>query len=395
MSEPRDVVIVSGVRTAVGDYGGMLKDYPLVEMAAKVVEVAVQRAEVDPKRIGQVVMGNVIHTDPRDMYLSRYAAVQGGIPIETPAYTLNRLCGSGLQAIVCAAQSILCGDTDVALAGGAESMSRSQYWLPGMRWGQRMNDGQVIDAMVGALSDPFDSCHMGVTAENVAAKWDISREDQDALAVESHRRAAAATENGYFQDQILPLEIKQRKQTVVFDKDEHIRADASIEGMGKLRTVFQKDGSVTAGNASGVNDAAAAVVLMERSAAQSEGKTILGRLVAYAHAGVEPKYMGIGPVPAIQQCLERARLSVSDMDVIELNEAFAAQALAVVRELNLPMDKTNPNGSGISLGHPIGATGCLITVKLLNELKRTNGRYGLVSMCIGGGQGIAAIFERI
>ena len=395
MSEPRDVVIVSGVRTAVGDYGGMLKDYPLVEMAAKVVEVAVQRAEVDPKRIGQVVMGNVIHTDPRDMYLSRYAAVQGGIPIETPAYTLNRLCGSGLQAIVCAAQSILCGDTDVALAGGAESMSRSQYWLPGMRWGQRMNDGQVIDAMVGALSDPFDSCHMGVTAENVAAKWDISREDQDALAVESHRRAAAATENGYFQDQILPLEIKQRKQTVVFDKDEHIRADASIEGMGKLRTVFQKDGSVTAGNASGVNDAAAAVVLMERSAAQSEGKTILGRLVAYAHAGVEPKYMGIGPVPAIQQCLERARLSISDMDVIELNEAFAAQALAVVRELNLPMDKTNPNGSGISLGHPIGATGCLITVKLLNELKRTNGRYGLVSMCIGGGQGIAAIFERI
>lgn len=395
MSEPRDVVIVSGVRTAVGDYGGMLKDYPLVEMAAKVVEAAVQRAEVDPKRIGQVVMGNVIHTDPRDMYLSRYAAVQGGIPIETPAYTLNRLCGSGLQAIVCAAQSILCGDTDVALAGGAESMSRSQYWLPGMRWGQRMNDGQVIDAMVGALSDPFDSCHMGVTAENVAAKWDISREDQDALAVESHRRAAAATENGYFQDQILPLEIKQRKQTVVFDKDEHIRADASIEGMGKLRTVFQKDGSVTAGNASGVNDAAAAVVLMERSAAQSEGKTILGRLVAYAHAGVEPKYMGIGPVPAIQQCLERARLSVSDMDVIELNEAFAAQALAVVRELNLPMDKTNPNGSGISLGHPIGATGCLITVKLLNELKRTNGRYGLVSMCIGGGQGIAAIFERI
>jgi len=395
MGALREVEVVSGVRTAIGDYGGSLKDFPLVDLAASVVAEAIKRADVDASKIGQVVMGNVIHTDPRDMYLSRYAAVKGGIPIETPAYTLNRLCGSGLQAIVCSAQSILCGDTDVALGGGAESMSRSQYWLPSMRWGQRMNDGQVIDAMVGALSDPFDSCHMGVTAENVASRWGISREEQDQLAVESHQRAHRATEEGYFKEQILPISIKQRRQMVSFEKDEHIRSDATTESMAKLRTVFKEDGSVTAGNASGLNDAASAVILMERSEAEKGSKEILGRLVGYAHSGVDPKYMGIGPVPAIQKCLESTGLTVKDMDVIELNEAFAAQALAVARDLKLPMDRTNPNGSGISLGHPIGATGCLITVKLLYELKRIQGRYGLVSMCIGGGQGIAAIFERV
>ncbi|MGB0297702.1 MAG: beta-ketothiolase BktB, partial [bacterium] len=373
MGASREVVIVSGVRTAIGDYGGSLKDFHLVDLAASVVAEAIKRADVDASKIGQVVMGNVIHTDPRDMYLSRYAAVKGGIPIETPAYTLNRLCGSGLQAIVCAAQSILCGDTGIALGGGAESMSRSQYWLPSMRWGQRMNDGQVIDAMVGALSDPFDSCHMGVTAENVASRWEISREDQDQLAVESHQRAQRATEEGYFKEQILPISIKQRKQMISFEKDEHIRSDATTESMAKLKTVFKEDGSVTAGNASGLNDAASAVILMERSEAEKEGKEILGRLVGYAHSGVDPKYMGIGPVPAIQKCLESTGLTVKDMDVIELNEAFAAQTLAVARDLKLPMDRTNPNGSGISLGHPIGATGCLITVKLLYELKRIQG----------------------
>ncbi|WP_245391501.1 beta-ketothiolase BktB [Thioflexithrix psekupsensis] len=391
----QDVVFLSGVRTAIGDYGGSLKDQPATALAAAVVREALKRAQVDVTDVGQVVFGHVIHTDARDMYLSRVAAIEGGLPIETPAYTLNRLCGSGLQAIVCAAQAISLGDAVAAVAGGAESMSRAQYWVPGLRWGQRMNDAQVVDAMVGALTDPFDSCHMGVTAENVAARWGISREDQDALAVESHRRAANATAQGYFADQILPIELKSRKGTTLFTQDEHIRGDATVEGMAKLRPVFNKEGSVTAGNASGLNDAAAAVVLMARDAAESKGLTPMGRLVGYAHSGVEPKYMGIGPIPAIQKVLAQTGLSIADMDVIELNEAFAAQALAVARELNLPADKTNPNGSGISLGHPIGATGALITVKALYELHRTGGRYGLISMCIGGGQGIAAVIERL
>lgn len=395
MSLNRDIVVLSGVRTAIGDYGGTLKDQSPSKLAAAVFKEVIKRAQIEPTEIGQVVLGNVIHTEPRDMYISRVAAIEGGIPIETPAYTVNRLCGSGLQSIVCAAQSILVGDTEASLAGGVECMSRGQYWIPGLRWGQRMNDGQVIDAMVGALTDPFDNVHMGITAENVAAKWNISREDQDALAVQSHQRAAAATEKGYFKDQILPIEIPSRKGTTIFDKDEHIRADASMAGMAKLKTVFLKEGSVTAGNASGINDAAAAVVLMEGSAAAKKGLKPLARLVAYAHAGVEPKYMGIGPIPAIRLVLQKAGLSVKDMDVIELNEAFAAQALAVARELELPMDKTNPNGSGISLGHPIGATGTIVTVKALYELQRIGGRYALVSMCIGGGQGIAAIFERL
>ncbi|TMB85993.1 MAG: acetyl-CoA C-acyltransferase [Chloroflexi bacterium] len=365
MTQP-EVVVLSGVRTAIGDYGGGLKDKPPTELGAAVVREAVKRAGIQPAEVGHVVFGNVIHTDVHDMYLARVAAINGGLPVETPALTLNRLCGSGLQAIVSAAQTMYLGDTKVAIGGGAEVMSRSQYWVPGARWGQRMGDGKLIDAMVGALSDPFDDCHMGVTAENVAAKWGITRQAQDELALQSHQRALAAIKAGYFKEQILPIESKVKGQTV---------------------------GSVTAGNSSGINDAAAAVVLMEANEAQQRGLKPMGRLVAYAHAGVEPKYMGIGPIPAVRKVLERARLDVKDMDVIELNEAFAAQALAVIRDLDLPLDRTNPDGSGISLGHPIGATGCILTVKALYALRRMGGRYALVSMCIGGGQGIAAIFE--
>jgi acetyl-CoA C-acetyltransferase len=395
MANNREVVIVSGVRTAIGGYGGTLKDKTPAELGAAVLREAVKRAKVEGKDIGQVVFANIIHTEGRDMYLGRVIAVEGGLPIETPGYTLNRLCGSGLESIINASNYILVGEIDAAVAGGSECMSRAAYWLPTMRWGQRMNDGQVIDAMVKALTDPFDGCHMGITAENVAEKWGVSRADQDALAVESHRRAAAATEKGYFKEQILPIEIPSRKGTIIFEKDEHIRADASIEGMAKLKPVFKKDGTVTAGNASGVNDAAAAVVLMERSVAERKGLKPLARLVAYSHAAVEPKYMGIGPVPAIRKLFEKTGLTAKDMDVMEINEAFASQALAVVRDLNLPADKVNPNGSGISLGHPVGATGSILTIKTIYELHRTGGRYGLASMCIGGGQGIAAMFERL
>ncbi len=389
----REVVILSGVRTAIGDFGGGLKDKPPTGLAATVVRESVRRAGIQPEEVGHVVFGNVIHTDVHDMYLARVAAINGGLPIETPALTLNRLCGSGLQAIVSAAQTIYLGDTDVAIGGGVEVMSRSAYWIPGARWGQRMGDGKLIDAMVGALSDPFDDCHMGVTAENVAAKWGITRQAQDELALQSHQRAAAAISAGYFKEQILPIENKVKGQVVVFDTDEHVKADTTVEKLAKLRPAFKGDGTVTAGNASGINDAAAAVVLMEAGEAQQRGLKPMGKLVAYAHAGVEPKYMGIGPVPAIRKVLERANLTIKDMDVIELNEAFAAQALAVMRDLDLPLDRTNPNGSGISLGHPIGATGCILTVKALYELRRIAGTYALVSMCIGGGQGIAAIFE--
>ena len=395
MSDRPDIVVLSAVRTAVGGYGGTLKDQPPTALAATVVRESVQRAGIEPSGVGHCVFGNVIHTEARDMYLSRVAAINGGLPVGTPALTLNRLCGSGLQAIVSAAQVILLGDAEAAVAGGAESMSRGQYWLPNMRWGQRMSDGQVVDAMVGALTDPFDDCHMGVTAENIAGKWGITREDQDELAVESHHRAANAVDNGYFKDQIVPIEIKTRKGTTVFDTDEHVRRDITVERLAKLRPVFNKAGSVTAGNASGINDAAAAVVLMEAQAAERQGLKPLARLVDYSFAAVEPKYMGIGPVPAVKKLLEKTGLSVADMDVIELNEAFAAQALAVARDLELPMARTNPNGSGISLGHPIGATGCIVSVKAIHELQRTGGRYALVSMCIGGGQGIAAIFERL
>src|SRR5256714_3460643 len=393
MEQP-EVVVLSGVRTAIGDYGGGLKDKPPTELGAAVVREAVKRAGIQPAEVGHVVFGNVIHTDVHDMYLARVAAINGGLPVETPALTLNRLCGSGLQAIVSAAQTIYLGDTKVAIGGGAEVMSRSQYWVPGARWGQRMGDGKLIDAMVGALSDPFDDCYMGVTAENVAAKWGITRQAQDELALQSHQRALAAIKAGYFKEQILPIESKVKGQTVVFDTDEHPK-ETSLEKLAKLRPAFKGDGSVTAGNSSGINDAAAAVVLMEANEAQQRGLKPLGRLVAYAHAGVEPKYIGIGPIPAVRKVLERAKLEVKDMDVIELNEAFAAQALAVIRELDLPLDRTNPDGSGISLGHPIGATGCILTVRALYTLRRIGGKYALVSMCIGGGQGIAAILQAL
>jgi acetyl-CoA C-acetyltransferase len=328
------------------------------------------------------------------MYLGRVAAVNGGLPVGTPAFTLNRLCGSGLQAIVSAAQAVALGDCEVAVAGGAESMSRVQYWLPGMRWGQRMQDGVAVDAMVGALTDPFDACHMGVTAENVAEDYGVSRADQDMLSVESHRRAAAATDAGYFKEQITPIQVPGRKGTVTVDTDEHIRPGVTTDDLAKLRPAFAADGTVTAGNASGVNDAAAAVVIASRSFADGRGLSPLGRLVAYSHAGVEPRIMGMGPVPAVRKVLDRAGLKLDEIDIFEVNEAFAAQALAVIRELGLPPERTNPNGSGVSLGHPIGATGAILTVKALYELRRTGGRYALVTMCIGGGQGIAAIFER-
>lgn len=395
MSSSREVVVVSGVRTAVGEFGGSLKGFHANRLAAMVVKEAVGRSGIDPAEFGHCVFGNVAHSEPRDMYLARFAALEGGLPKEVPALTVNRLCGSGLQAIVSASQSILLGDCDTAVAGGAESMSMVPHQVPGLRWGVRMGDADIVDAMIAALHDPFQNCHMGVTAENIAEKWDISREDQDRLAVESHKRAARAINAGYFKEQILPVEIKSRKGTSIFDTDEHVRTDVDEASMSGLRTVFKKDGTVTAGNASGINDAAAAVVLMEASRAEQTGVTPMGRLLAYTHAGVEPEYMGIGPVPAIKMALEKTGLSVADLDVIELNEAFAAQALAVIRDLGLPADKTNPNGSGISIGHPIGATGCILTVKALYELQRTGGRYACVSMCIGGGQGIAAIFERI
>jgi acetyl-CoA C-acetyltransferase len=396
MSDKREVVILSGVRTAIGDYGGSLKDIPPSELAAKCVKEAVSRAKIDPKEVGHCVFGHVIHTEARDMYLARVACVNGGLPHETPALTLNRLCGSGFQAIVSAAQSILLGDCDAAVAGGAESMSRGGYMIPGLRWGQRMADGKVLDMMVGALTDPFDTIHMGVTAENVAAKCSLSREQQDTFAVESHRRAALAQSKGYFKDQILPIEIKSRKGPVMFDADEHIRGDATVEGMGKLKAVFKKEnGSVTAGNASGINDAAAAVVLMERSAAEKRGLKPLARLLGYSHSGLDPKIMGLGPVPAVKKLMEKTGLQPDKMDVIESNEAFAAQALGVSKELGLDSDRVNPNGGAIALGHPIGATGCILTIKAMYELARTGGRYALITMCIGGGQGIAGVIERV
>ncbi|HVS26986.1 MAG TPA: acetyl-CoA C-acyltransferase family protein [Burkholderiales bacterium] len=395
MSNSREVVVLSGVRTAIGDYGGSLKDFAPSELAARVVKEAVSRAKVDPKEVGHCVFGNVIHSEAKDMYLARVACIKGGLPQETPALTLNRLCGSGLQAIVSASQHILLGDIDTAVAGGVESMSRGGYLLPNMRWGQRMNDGGVVDMMVGALTDPFDTIHMGITAENVAARCKLSREEQDAFAVESHKRAAAARAKGYFKDQILPIEIKSKKGPIFFVSDEHIREDASVEGMAKLRAAFQKDGTVTAGNASGINDAAAAVVLMERKAAEKKGLKPMLRLLAYAHSGVDPKIMGIGPVPAVKKVLEKSGLKLEQMDVIESNEAFAAQAMGVSKELGMHPQKVNPNGGAIALGHPIGATGCILTIKAMYELHRTSGRYGLVTMCIGGGQGIAAVYERI
>jgi acetyl-CoA C-acetyltransferase len=390
----REIVILSGVRTALGGYGGSLKDTPPSEMAATCVREAVTRSGIDVKDVGHIVFGNVIHTDVHDHYLARVAGVNGGLPYETPALTLNRLCGSGLQAIITAAQAVVLGDAEVTVAGGAENMSRAPYSSPAMRFGARMNDTKMVDMMVGALSDPFDDCHMGVTAENVAKKYKISRQDQDALAVESHRRAGSAVDQGFFKAQIVPIEIKVKREKVPFVTDETVRRGSTVEKLARLATVFDPEGTVTAGNASSINDAAAAVVLADGEYAKKRSLKPIGRLVDYAYAGVDPKYMGIGPVPAVQKLLEKTGLSVGDIDVFEVNEAFAAQALAVCRVLELPADRTNPNGSGISLGHPIGATGAILTVKALYELARTGGKRALVTMCIGGGQGIAAIFER-
>ena len=395
MAAAREVVVLSGVRTPVGNYGGSLKDFSPAALGAMVIREAVGRADVAPDDVGHVVVGHVIPTEKHDVYLARVAAVNAGLPVKVPAVTVNRLCGSGLQAIVDAAQTIMLGDADCTVAGGSESMSRGAYLAENHRWGQRMGNSELIDAVTGGLTDPFDDYPMGNTAENVAAKWGVPREEQDALAVESHRRAARASASGYFKEQILPVEVKSRKGSTVIDQDEHIRTDADSDSMAKLRPVFKENGTVTAGNASSMNDAASAVVLMDRALAKRRGLSPMARLVGYGHAGVEPKYMGIGPVPAVKSLLERTGLTVDDLDVIELNEAFAAQAIAVMRDLGLPTAKTNPNGSGLSIGHPISATGCILTVKALYELERISGRYALVTMCIGGGQGIAAIFERL
>ena len=395
MSHERRVVFVSGVRTAIGGFGGSLKNHSPTALAAAVTREAVARANIASDSVESVVFGNVVQTDTRDPYLARVAALEGGLPMTTPAVTVNRLCGSGFQAVVSAAQQILLGDINTAVAGGAECMSRAPYLLPAQRWGQKMGDVAMIDTLLGALDDPFGNGHMGMTAENIAAKWNIDRATQDTIAVESHRRAAAAQAEGRFVDQILPLDVKQGKDTVLFEQDEHVRGDVTIEGLGALRPAFKKDGVVTPGNASGINDGAAALVMMEEAAAARAGAKPMARLVGYAHAAVDPSEMGIGPVPAVRCLLEKTGLSIQDMDVIESNEAFAAQACAVARDLGFPEDKTNPNGGAIALGHPVGATGAILTVKAIYELRRIKGRYGLITMCIGGGQGIAGIIEAI
>ncbi len=391
----REVVLLSGVRSAIGTFGGALKSMPPSRLGGIVAKEAIARSGVAAEKIGHVVFGHVINTEPKDMYLARVAAVEAGVPVDTPAMTLNRLCGSGAQAIVSAAQSLLLGDADFALAGGAESMSRAPFSSQGARFGVKMGDTGMTDMMVGALNDPFGGGHMGVTAENVASEYGISREAQDALAVESQRRADVAIREGRFKDQILPLEIAEGRKIVTFDTDEHVRAETSSSTLAGLRPVFRKDGSVTAGNSSGINDGAAAVVLADRAVAEAAGLTPMARLLGYAHAGVEPSLMGIGPIPAVRKLLDRTGLQAADFDVVESNEAFAAQACAVMRELGFLSDRVNPNGGAIALGHPIGATGAILTIKAMYELKRTGGRYGLVTMCIGGGQGIALAIENL
>jgi acetyl-CoA C-acetyltransferase len=394
MSE-NEIFVVGAARTAIGTFGGSLKEVPMRQLATTAVGAALARSGVPPEQVGHVVMGNVIPTEPADAYLSRVAAMDAGIPKEVPAFNVNRLCGSGLQAIVSAAQTILLGDAEVAIGGGAESMSRGPYILPTGRWGARMGDAEVVDYMVGILHDPWQKIHMGITAENVAARYGITREMQDELALESQQRAARAIAEGRFAEQIVAVEVATRKATIRFDTDEHVRADLTAEQLAKMKPVFKRDGVVTAGNASGINDGAAAVVLAGAAAVRTMGLKPLARLVGYAHAGVEPDYMGIGPIPATRKLLERSGIAVHQLDVIESNEAFAAQACAVMRELEFDPARVNPNGSGISLGHPVGATGALITTKAIYELHRSGGRYALVTMCIGGGQGIAAIFERV
>jgi acetyl-CoA C-acetyltransferase len=396
MSNFRDVFVVGAARTAIGTFGGALKDVPLSDVATLAVKTALERSKAPASAVGHLAMGTVVPTEPRDAYLSRVAAIQAGLPQESAAFNVNRLCGSGLQAIISAAQSLMLGDTDVAIGAGAESMSRGAYLMPQARWGARMGDAQILDFVIGALQDPFERVHMGITAENVAAKFGISRQTMDELAVESQRRATVAIAEGRFKSQIVPVEIASRKGTISFDTDEHVKSGTTLESLAKMKPAFKKDGGVvTAGNASGINDGAGAVVLASAEGVKAHGLKPLARLVSYAHAGVDPSIMGIGPVPATRLALQRAGLTVADLDVIEANEAFAAQACAVSQELGLDPAKVNPNGSGISLGHPIGATGAIITTKALYELERIGGRYALVTMCIGGGQGIAAIFERV
>jgi len=390
-----EIYVVSAVRSAIGSFGGSLKDLPLADLASAITRAAIERSGVAAEQIGHLVMGTVIPTEPRDAYLARVAAMNAGIPKETPAFNVNRLCGSGLQAIVSAAQCLLLGDTDVAVAAGAESMSRGPYLLPQARWGARMGDLQGIDYTVGVLQDPFEHFHMGITAENVAARHGITREMQDELALTSQRRAARAIAEGRFASQIVPLELKTRKGSVQFSTDEHVRGEVTAEQLAGMKAVFKKDGSVTAGNASGINDGAGGLVLASGDAVRRLGLKPLARLVGYAHAGVEPELMGLGPIPATRKVLEKTGLKVQDLDVIESNEAFAAQACAVARELGFDPEKVNPNGSGISLGHPVGATGAIIATKAIHELQRIQGRYALATMCIGGGQGIAVVFERV
>ncbi|MBI6921637.1 MULTISPECIES: acetyl-CoA C-acyltransferase family protein [Pseudomonas] len=390
-----EIYVVSAVRSAIGGFGGSLKDLPLADLASTITRAAIERSGLAAEQVGHLVMGTVIPTEPRDAYLARVAAMNAGIPKETPAFNVNRLCGSGLQAIVSAAQGLLLGDTDVAVAAGAESMSRGPYLLPQARWGARMGDLQGIDYTVGVLQDPFQHFHMGITAENVSAKHGITREMQDELALTSQRRAARAIAEGRFDSQIVPLELKTRKGSVQFSVDEHVRGEVTAEQLAGMKPVFKKDGTVTAGNASGINDGAAGLVLATGDAVRRLGLKPLARLVGYAHAGVEPELMGLGPIPATRKVLEKTGLKVQDLDVIESNEAFAAQACAVARELGFDPEKVNPNGSGISLGHPVGATGAIIATKAIHELQRIQGRYALATMCIGGGQGIAVVFERV
>lgn len=395
MTTTRDVVIVGAARTAVGTFGGALKDFSAHELATIVVKAAIERSGIEAASAQQIVLGNVVQCEPRDLYVSRVAGINAGMPKESAALTLNRLCGSGLQAIVSAANAIQLGDADIAIGGGVETMSRAPYNAPLARFGARMGDASLVDVLLGALHDPFGAGHMGVTAENVAKLYNITREEQDAFAVDSQRKALAAIEAGYFKSQIVPVEIKTRKGTVMFDTDEHPKAGTTLESLATLKPAFQKEnGTVTPGNASGLNDGAAACVLMEAGAAGRAGRTPLARLVSYAVAGVEPSLMGIGPIPAVKIALQRAGLKLDQIDVIESNEAFAAQSIGVCRGLDLDPARTNPNGGAIALGHPLGATGAIITIKCLHELIRTQKRYGLVTMCIGGGQGIAAVFER-
>ena len=390
----KEIVILGGARTAIGAFGGSLAGTTPIELGTIVTKAALARSGVEGAQVGTVAFGHVINTEPKDMYVSRVAAMNAGIPDTTPAMNVNRLCGSGVQAIVSVLQSLMLGDADFGLAGGTENMSRSPFIISDQRWGAKMGDVVTRDMMLGALNCPFGTGHMGVTAENVAAEHGITRADQDAFALQSQERAAAAMQAGYFDGQIVPVQVKQGREMVDFARDEHPKA-TTIEALSGLRPVFQKDGTVTAGNASGLNDGAAALVLATAEAAQKAGLTPRFRVLGYAHAGVRPEVMGIGPVPAVRNLLAKTGLSVADFDVIESNEAFASQALAVTKELGFDPARVNPNGGAIALGHPVGATGAIITIKAMYELERTGGKRGLITMCIGGGQGIALAIERI